>query len=443
VFGYDKIPRAYVAGESVTGITDAVAVDPIEIFTKIYGRAPSEPELGAFIPKLKTILPFDFKPIEGRLFYCGIDVKDLVAAHSTTFGFEEVIYLLLTGELPDRRQLKEFTHALAERRALPFGYVAALTSQFKSRNMMNILQTAIDNLYENDPKPDSTDVTDVTRHAMDIIAKFPSLIAYAHQGMRHKYHGEEISYTQSSQGYSHAEDFLRMLRGGKPVTREEAKLLDTFLILHAEHGGGNNSTFTVRVVSSSETDTFSAISSGLASLKGHLHGGANEKVMAMMEDIKKEVKDWTSEKEVFEYLCKVLRKEVGDRSGKIYGMGHAVYTISDPRAIILRNEAEKLARTKGRMKELALLDLVASQGPKAFAHVKGSKKHISPNVDFYSGFVLDCLEIPMEIYTPLFAMARVTGWLAHRLEQLVQNRIIRPAYLELVRDRPYVPMEKR
>ncbi len=444
VTGYARKYLARVKGEDSKDAS-GVIVDPMEIYTKLYGANPTSDQLESFIPKLKSIFPSRLEPLEGKLSYCGIDVKEIVNAHKDkdTFGFEEVSYLLLTGELPTALQLNDFDEDLKSRRILPVGFRDKLIYQLTSKDLMNTLQTAVDNMYELDSNPNSTNIEDVTRHSLELIAKFPSLVAYSYQGLKNKYEGKGLNIVLPEENLSHAEAFMKMFRCGDNYTKEEAKILDLFLMLHADHGGGNNSTFTVRVVSSSESDTYSSISSGLASLKGHLHGGANEKVMGMMGDLKKGVTDWKDKDEVFNYLGKILKKEVGDKSGKIYGVGHAVYTKSDPRAIILKDEARKLALGKGRLEEFELLNTVGELAGKAFENFKGSKKIVSPNVDFYSGFVLDCLQIPAEIYTPLFAMARVSGWAAHRLEQLVQNRIIRPAYFELFPERNYVPLGQR
>jgi citrate synthase len=441
VIGYEKIPLAKLKGED--GNADLREIDAGKIFQELYGSLPTAEQLNAFLPQLKEIVPYKMKPVEGRLYYCGIEINEIANAHRHGFGFEEVSYLLLTGELPSKEKFSKFSEYLKTNRSLPAGYRNALIHQFSSSNIMNTLQTAVDNLYYLDQNPDSTSVEDITRHSMDMIAKFPCILAYAYQGMKYKFMDSDLNIVMPSYDATIAEDFLRMLLPERKFSKDEAHLLDTFLILHAEHGGGNNSTFTTRVVSSTETDTFSAISSGLASLKGPLHGGANQKVMSMMDDIKKNVNNWDDKEEVASYLAKLIRKEAGDKSGKIYGLGHAVYTLSDPRARIIRQEADWLAKDRGRMDELLLLDSVAELAPEVFKKVKGSSKVISPNVDFYTGFVLDCLGIPKEIYTPLFAMARVSGWCAHRLEQLVQNRIIRPAYLELVPSRPYIALEQR
>lgn len=378
---------------------------------------------------------------EGELHYCGISIQDLAAAHHDHYGFEETAFLLLTGILPTRDQLDQFISYMATRRALPVRFRNDLSS-IVNNNMMNSLQIAVCNLYGEDPFPDSTSIKDVTRHSLDLIAKFPALVAYAYHSMQFKYRGKSLTLINPAETGSLAENFLHMFRAGHGFTAEEARLLDLFLILHAEHGGGNNSTFTVRTVSSSETDTFSAITAGLTSLKGHLHGGANEKVMAMFAEIKTQVRDWHDREAIAAYLRRIFNKQAGDKTGKLYGIGHAVYTLSDPRATILKEVTRKLAATRQRSDEFELLALIGELGPRIVEEGKPGKK-VAPNVDFYSGFMLDCMDIPVEIYTPLFALARVSGWCAHRLEQLVQNRLIRPAYLNAMPKRPYVPMGQR
>lgn len=441
--GYDRIPLAVLKGEE-QGRRETRVVDPVLVYKELFGHEPSRSALEGFTPKLRDILPYDFVPVEGELLYCGIDAIEIARAHRETFGYEEVAYLLLTGNLPDQSQLQAFSQHLNERRFLPADFRNLLVHRLTSRNIMNSLQSAVDNLYEIDPDPDSISIEDVTRHSIDLIARFPILVAYAYHGMNYKYReNTDLVIIRSDSRAAHAEDFMRMFKARKRFTREEALLLDQFLILHAEHGGGNNSTFTTRVVSSSETDTYSAISAALGSLKGHLHGGANEQVMNMMEFVKSEVRDWEDRDEVRAYLCRILRREAADRRGKIYGFGHAVYTLSDPRAVYLSELAEALARKKGREDEYHLFRRVAELAPAVFEEVKGTKKKVCPNVDFYSGFVLDCIGIPQELYTPLFSVARVAGWCAHRLEQLVQNRLIRPAYQDLVERRPYLPLAQR
>ncbi len=378
---------------------------------------------------------------EGELYYCGLSIEDLAGAHRAGLGYEETAFLLLTGMLPTQAQLDRFTEYMAARRTLPLRFHNGLPS-LVSNNMMNSLQVAVCNLYGEDPAPDSTAIKDVTRQSIDLITKFPALVAYAYHSMQFKYRGKSLTLVNPETTGSLAENFLHMFRAGEGFTPEEARLLDLFLVLHAEHGGGNNSTFTVRTVSSSETDTFSAITAGLASLKGHLHGGANEKVMAMFAEIKTKVRDWRDRDEVAAYLRSVFLKQAGDRTGKLYGIGHAVYTLSDPRATILKEVTRKLAVARQRLDEFELLALIGELAPRIVEEAKPGKR-VAPNVDFYSGFMLDCMGIPVEIYTPLFAMARVSGWCAHRLEQLVQNRLIRPAYLNATPRRPYTPIEQR
>ncbi len=393
------------------------------------------------------------QPVEGKLMYCGIDIHEIVNAHTDSFGYEETAYLLLTGILPTQTQLERFSQFMKERGSVSHRFIQNLI-QNTTPHMMNSLQLALQSLYEEahfqysrakkqEMDPDSTSIEAVTLHSVDILARFPALVAYTNQIMDFKYGKGNLHIVNGGHELDYAPHFLHMFHAGRPITREEALLMDLFLVLHAEHGGGNNSTFATRVVSSAETDTYSAINAGLASLKGHLHGGANEQVMAMMKDIQDNVSDWKDADEVNDYLAKIIRKEAGDRSGKIYGLGHAVYTLSDPRALILREKGRTLAEAKGRGDEFDLLMLVGEAGPKVFSEVKGSDKVIAPNVDFYSGFFLDCLGIPVRAYTPLFAMARIAGWAAHRLEQLAQNRIMRPAYFNLAKPTQYVTIEKR
>lgn len=379
--------------------------------------------------------------VPGELYYCGYNIKDLVAAHADDFGYEETAFLLLTGCLPTAGQLERFCSYLRSRRALPPRFRKELVDLVND-SMMNSLQLSITSLYGEDPNPDSTRIEDVTRHSLDLIAKFPALVAYAYHAMQYKYRGRDLRLISPLETGAGAENFMHLFRAGSGYTLEEAKLLDLFLVLHAEHGGGNNSTFTVRTVSSSETDTFSAITAGIASLKGHLHGGANEKVMAMFAQAKEAIRDWRDRDEVAEYLRRILRRQAGDGSGKLYGFGHAVYTISDPRALLLKDVCAELARSRGRTEEYALLALIGELGPQIIEEQKPGKRTCA-NVDFYSGFLLDCLGIPVELYTPLFAMARVAGWCAHRLEQLVQNRLIRPAYYNPIEQRRYVPLSER
>jgi len=380
------------------------------------------------------------KPIEGTLHYCGYDINDIVNANG---GYEEVVFLLLTGELPTSDELGDFRRHFRQRRTISEEFARKIASSLTTSHMMNSLQLAVQSLYEEKFKegknPDSNKVEDVLDHSIDIIAKFPSLVAYTFHAMQQRYNGgemPEIAHLAEDSSLDHATHILSLIRGDKEFTKEEASILDTFLILHADHGGGPNSTFTVRVVSSSETDTYSAINAGLASLKGHLHGGANEKVMAMLRQMRKDLGDFPSEDGIKKYI-----EEMINSSGKVYGIGHAVFTLSDPRAIILRNIAERLSKIHNRDAEFHLLSSIADIAPKIIQEKKG--KIVAPNVDFYSGFVLDCLGIPEKLYTPMFAASRVAGWSAHRIEQLMQNKLIRPAYLNMHTTKRYVPIERR
>ena len=385
-------------------------------------------------------------PIEGKLYYRGISVEEIVdgITKENRYGFEEVIYLLLTGELPNKEELENFKILLAENRHLPRNFVRDELSTFKTHNIMNALSRAILTLYSEDKNPDDISLDNILRQGISLIAKFPVIVAYSYRIYLEEFKHKSLIIHRNKKDYMTAENFLHLIRDDSKFSPVEAKLLDISLILHADHGGGNNSTFTTRVVSSSGTDTYSAIAAAVGSLKGPLHGGANLYVMNMMDDIKANVKDWSNEKELKEYIYKILNKKAGDRSGKIYGFGHAVYTLSDPRAKILKKYAKELAEEKGRMEEYNLYNLLEKVVPEVFYEVKGRKKIISPNVDFYSGFVYDCLGIPRELYTPIFAMGRIAGWIAHRIEELlVSRRIIRPAYKNVTPKKPYIPLEKR
>jgi citrate synthase len=381
-------------------------------------------------------------PVPGKLFYCGYDVEEIVDSvqDEQRFGFEETVYLLLTGELPSAADLKKFSHELAVRRPLPD--LAKKIIKFNSENddQMGVLHSAVATLHKFDNDPKSTDIREVTRQCVDLIAKLPTIIAYNFNVMTSDGNGHP-SLVEPDPGLSTAQNFLYMMDGKVPE-ESVAHMFDIALILHAEHGGGNNSTFTVRTVSSSLTDTYMAICAGIASLAGHLHGGANEAVMNMMDDIKEKVKDWKDNGEIRSYLEGVLDKKLHDRSGKIYGMGHAVYTISDPREPILREKAMQLANKYGRVDELELYGKVAEQAVKLIKEKKG--KRTCPNVDYYSGFVYDMLGIPKELYTPIFAMSRVAGWSAHRIEEIIQGKLMRPSYVSSLNDvSRYVPLNQR
>ncbi len=385
-------------------------------------------------------------PVEGELRYRGILITDLVEGiqKEGRHGFEEVTYLLLFGKLPTKDELAEFKEYLIKLMPLPKKFVENSILQFISPNVMNALQRDVLTLYVEDPNPDDVSIANVVRQSLNLIAKFPPIIAYAYLAERYEFHNENLYIRIPRSDYDIAENFLYMLRPDGKFSKLEADTLDLALILHAEHGGGNNSAFTMHVVTSSHSDTYSSVAAAIGSLKGPLHGAANKYVMDMMADIKKNVKDWTDKNQVAAYIEKIIRKEAFDGKGLIYGMGHAVYTKSDPRAKILKEKAREMAEAKGRMDEFQLYEYVETLTPEIFRRVKGSDKVISPNVDFYSGFVYDMLGFPQEIYPCLFAMARIVGWSAHRIEELINGgRIIRPAYKSVAEPRPYIPMDQR
>jgi len=384
-------------------------------------------------------------PADGKLTYRGIDIKDLAAGYlaEKRRGFEETAYLLLFGKQPIKEELDKFSEYLKDQRKLPEYFTKDIILSFRGKDIMNMLARSVLALYTTDDNADDISTENVLRQSISLIAKFPVIIAHAFHGMRYHYMNKSLVIRHPYPDLSHAENFLYMLKGANRYTPLEVEILDLALVLHAEHEGGNNSSFTVHVVSSSQTDTYSAIAAAIGSLKGPLHGGANSEVMAMMDNIKRNVKDWNSETEIEGYLAKILRKEAYDRSGKIYGMGHAVYTLSDPRAVVLKKKAREVAIEKNRLEEFNLYDAMERLAPKVFAEIKGEKV-ISPNVDFYSGFVYCMLDIPVQVYTPMFAMARIAGWCAHRLEELVSaKRIIRPAYKTLAEETFYIPLNER
>jgi citrate synthase len=385
--------------------------------------------------------------IPGELFYRGYKIEDLVDGFvkDNRFGFEEISYLLLFGELPDEKEMAEFNSVISGYRSLPNSFVRDVIMKAPSNDMMNSLARSVLTLYSYDNDPDNTAIPNVLRQCLQLIATFPMLAVYSYHSYNYYIRNNNSFFIHNPEPHlSTAENILHMLRIDSKYTHLEAKLLDMALVLHAEHGGGNNSTFTTHVVSSSGTDTYSAIAAALGSLKGPKHGGANIKVCTMFEDIKKNVKDWTNETEVYSYLKKILRKEVGDRSGLIYGMGHAVYSESDPRATVLKSYVKILSEEKGLDKEFCLYEMVERLAPKAIAEERKIYKGVSANIDFYSGFVYDMLDLPHELYTPLFAIARIVGWSAHRLEELVNaGKIIRPAYMAVHPQRDYISMDNR
>lgn len=385
-------------------------------------------------------------PDEGRLIYRGIDLRELVegCVRDNRFGFEEVEWLLLFGKLPSKEQLERFNRTLNENRELPSYFAEDMIIKAPSANIMNKLARSVLALYSYDPTPDDPSLENNMRQSVELIARLPTIMTYAYQVKRRYYDKESMYFHPLCPEHHTAEAILRALRPDTQFTDEEAKLLDLCLMLHAEHGGGNNSTFTSRVLSSSGTDIYSTIAASIGSLKGPKHGGANHRVMTMMHEIMEQVQNWENEDEVEAYLEKILRKEAGDGSGLIYGIGHAVYTLSDPRAVILKEKAGNLAREKGMEREFNLFQLVEKLAPDAFARVKGSSKVVSANVDFYSGLIYQMLGIPEDLFTPLFAVSRIGGWCAHRMEEMFTGgRIIRPAYRSLTRFQPYVDLKDR
>jgi citrate synthase len=388
----------------------------------------------------------DKVPVEGKLYYRGVDVEHIVAAAALEgrFSFEETVYLLMFGLLPTGEQLEKFCTLMGKNRTLPDNFAEDSIMKAPSRDIMNKLGRSVLTLYSYDADPENLSPENVLRQCIELIARFPTIAAYAYMAKKHYYDHESLIIHQPAASCQSAETILSLIRPDQQFTRLEAETLDLALTLHAEHGGGNNSTFAVHLVSSADTDTYAAITAGLSSLKGFKHGGANIKVMGMMEDIKKQIHQWDNEGEVADYLERLLKGEVYDHSGLIYGQGHAVYTISDPRAVLLRDNAAILAKEKNLTDEFDLYRLIDRLAPEVFKKIKGSDKYICANVDFYSGFVYKMLGIPSELYTPLFAVSRVAGWCAHRLEEIISgNRIIRPAYKCVQPRLGYVPMEKR
>lgn len=385
-------------------------------------------------------------PTHGRLFYRGYDIKDLVEgfAGENRFGFEEVTYLLLFDKLPDKDELAEFTKLLSGYRSLPTSFVRDIIMKAPSNDMMNTLARSVLTLYSYDDRADDTSLPNVLRQCLQLIALFPMLSIYGYQAYSHYHNGESLYIHQSQPELSTAENILHILRPDSSYTPLEAKILDIALILHMEHGGGNNSSFTTHVVTSSLTDTYSVIAAAIGSLKGPRHGGANIKVVQMFAEMKRKISDWSNEGEVADYLMKLLHKDAFDHAGLIYGVGHAVYSKSDPRAVIFKSFVEKLSEEKGLHDEFALYSLVERLAPEIIAKERPIYKGVSVNVDFYSGFVYDMLNLPIELYTPIFAIARIVGWSAHRMEELANNgKIIRPAYKTVCTDRDYIKLDKR
>jgi len=384
------------------------------------------------------------KAIPGKLFYRGYDIEDIVhdLIREKRFGFEEVAYLMLSGDLPDNEELKNFRELINDN--MPLEQKTKMNIiDLEGQNIMNTLARCVLEMYNFDHNPDDTSPENLMRQSVQLISKFPAIIAYAYNILRHSSLGRSLHIRHPHEELSLAENFLHMLK--RDYTQLEARTLDLLLVLQAEHGGGNNSTFTVRVTSSTGTDTYSSIAAGIGSLKGPLHGGANIQVVDMFNHLKANIKNWKSTDEIDAYFKRILNKEVYNRTGLIYGIGHAVYTISDPRALLLKELARDLAKEKSREEEFAFLELLEERAIESFYNFKGANKRVSSNIDFYSGFVYEMIGLPQEIYTPLFAMARIVGWSAHRIEELnfKGKRIIRPAYRNILEPNAYVPMKER
>ncbi len=385
-------------------------------------------------------------PCDGELYYRGYNINDIVGGilEDDRFGFEEVVYLLLFGAMPNKKQLKEFKELLVQYRTLPQNFVRDVILKAPSEDMMNSIARSVLTLFCYDKNPNDTSIENVMRQCVQLISVFPMLSVYGYHAYNHYLRDKSLYIHRAEPTMSTAEVILSLLRPDRKYTNLEAKVLDMALILHMEHGGGNNSTFTTHVVTSSGTDTYSAIAAALASLKGPKHGGANVKVFEMFEDLKQNVCDWKDDEAIENYLEKLLDKQAFDRKGLIYGMGHAVYTISDPRQKILKKSVKKLAEAEGYNKEFDLYEKVEKLAPEVIGRKRKIYKGVASNVDFYSGLLYSMLDIPCELYTPLFATARIAGWSAHRLEELVNaGKIIRPAYMSISTNKDYVPLSER
>ncbi len=380
-------------------------------------------------------------PCDGKLFYRGVNVEDIIAGFTKDkrFGFEEVTYLLLFGKMPDKKELSDFTHLLGEYRCIPPNFVRDIIMKKPSRDIMNAVARSVLMLYSYDDRADDLSIPNVVRQSLQLISELPLLAVYSYQAYRHYHKGGSLIIHEPDSELSTSENILHLLRADGKYTPLEAEILDIALVLHAEHGGGNNSTFTTHVVTSSGTDTYSSVVSSLGSLKGPKHGGANIKVVKMFDDIKEHVKNWDDEKELTEYVDKILHKEAFDRTGLVYGMGHAVYSLSDPRAKVFKGFVEELSVEKHMQKEYKLMSDVERIAAELIAKERKIYKGVSANVDFYSGFVYRMLGLPTELYTPIFAVARISGWSAHRIEELINcNKIIRPAYKNVCDRKEYV-----
>ena len=393
-----------------------------------------------------TIIDGERFPMPGQLYYRGYNCADIVESHlsSRTYGYEEVAYLLLMGKLPTAERFESFKQMLAEARELPRGFNEDVIFKAPAKNVMNQTARSILALYTYDENPDDLSPLNLMRQSVEIVARMPLIVANSYASMRHYHMGKSLYIHNPKPELSLTENFLRMMRPDKTYTEEEARVLDLMLMIHADHGGGNNSTFTCRTVSSTGSDTYSAIAAAIGSLKGPLHGGANAKVMDMFRCIEDDIHDYSDDDEIKYYLSEILAGNKYDHSGKIYGLGHAVYTISDPRAEMIKKYARTLAETKGRLDELELMEKIETIGKELIMSKRNRDVPICANVDMYSGLVYNMLDIPVEVYTPLFAIARCAGWCAHRIEEVLNGkRIIRPAYRASIHRQEYIPIELR
>ena len=433
--GHDVIdPSLYTKYEVKRGLRDLDGKGVLTGLTEISRIVSSKEENG------KTV------SVDGELYYRGINIYDLVKGFTSEnrFGYEETVYLLLFGELPTKQELTDFNQLLGSYRKLPHHFARDIILKTPTQDIMNALAKNILTLSSYDTNTMDISIPNVLRQSIELIANFPALAVYSYLAYRHYELGKGLYIHQPKPELSTAENILRLLRPDKAYTDTEAKVLDLALVLHAEHGGGNNSTFTTHVVTSSGTDTYSSVAASLCSLKGPKHGGANVKVKRMFDDLKRHVKDWDDRDSIYNYLCNILDKKAFDRSGLIYGMGHAVYSISDPRANIFQAFVGKLSEEKHMEKEYKLYMDVAEIAKEVIAEKRKIYKGVSPNVDFYSGFVYSMLGLPEELFTPMFAVARIAGWSAHRIEELINaNKIIRPAYKSIAENREYTPIAER
>ncbi len=383
--------------------------------------------------------------VPGKLMYRGIDMADIVRENEAKgrHAFEETMYLILMGSLPTDSELERFKNVLADHRTLPSGFTEDMILKAPSPNIMNKLARSVLASYSYDSNPDSLELDNLLRQSVELIARFPVMVAYAYQAKKHYYDHDSLYLHSPRSDYDTSENILHLIRRDNSFTRLEADTLDLMLVIHAEHGGGNNSSFATHVVSSSGTDTYSAIAAAVGSLKGPKHGGANAKVMGMINEIKENC-NWKDEGSLKDYLVKIINKDAYDKTGLVYGMGHAVYTLSDPRAELLKAKALEMANATGSEDEFKMYDAIERMTPELFGEIKGVDKHLCANVDLYSGFVYSMMNIPEELYTPLFAVSRVSSWCAHRMEEVVAGgKIIRPAYKSVTEKKPYTPIEKR